>query len=97
MKLLRRQPRQNDRQLWAPIIMTLAIWDNGNLDRPKGIAVTDLTRVTDARGLALENMNDWTGADLQRGLPSRLHMIYEGAVASDPEHPAVVENGSVWT
>ena len=59
--------------------------------------MTDLTRLTNSTGDALSNPNEWTSADLLRGLPSRLHTIYEAPTAANPLHPAFVENGITWS
>jgi long-chain acyl-CoA synthetase len=61
------------------------------------IAVADLTRLTNAAGALLTDPDDWTSADLLRGLPSRLHAIYERMVAVNPQHPAFIENGITWS
>lgn len=59
--------------------------------------MTDLTHLTNAAGALLADPDDWTSADLLRGLPSRLHAIYQRMVAVNPHHPAFIENGVTWS
>ena len=59
--------------------------------------MTDLTKVADTSGNLMPSLDDWTSADLARGLPSRLHAVYERTVAINPRHPAFIENGVTWS
>ena len=59
--------------------------------------MTDLTKVVSAGGGLLVNPDEWTRADLLRGLPARLHMVLEATAAANPGHPAFIEAGVTWS
>ena len=59
--------------------------------------MTDLTKVVSTGGGHLVNPDEWTGADLLRGLPARLHMVLEATATANPGHPAFIESGVTWS
>jgi long-chain acyl-CoA synthetase len=61
-------------------------------------AAADLAGICPVSEDALTNGVDAvTAADILQGLPERLHEVISRHVAERPDHPALVENGRVWS